>query len=156
VDHVVAGGLVINLIPCGSAAGCSDGALLVQLLVGGPFAGIREVARIIGTTTATRMRPRGLDAAVLSRAVAASAGDPTAGFLRVVAMICALDRGGMEQARVSRRSRGTCGAVAARFGEVGIAAVYGRRDRSVATRPYSVRPAARRGFPPLGTRRMLM
>jgi hypothetical protein len=94
------GGLVINLIPFGSAAGYSDGALLVQLLRGGPMADMREALKVVGVTTASPLRPRDLDAATLDRAVKASAGDPSAGILRMLEMICAVDRGEMSLARV--------------------------------------------------------
>jgi hypothetical protein len=93
------GSVVINLMPFASAAGFSDGALLVQLLRGGPFADLREALKTLGTTTVTPMRPRDLDVAVIARGTKAAAGGSMAGLLRVLEMICAVDRGDLVLAR---------------------------------------------------------
>jgi hypothetical protein len=93
------GSAVINLLPFASAAGFSDGALLVQLLRGGPFADMREALKTLGTTMVTPMRPRDLHAAVVARGAKAAVGGSMAGCLRVLEMICAVDRGDLVQAR---------------------------------------------------------
>jgi len=97
-------GFLINLLPIASAAGYSDGALLVQLLLGGPYADMREAGKIIGVTTATSMRPRDVDTAVMARAVAASTGKPEALHLRTLQLICAVDRDDLDLARTCLES----------------------------------------------------
>lgn len=98
VAAISAGAVLLNLIPFRSAAGFSDGALLAQLLVGGPFADMREALKAIGATSVSPLRPRDVDAAVLSRGVNASAGE-MAGTGRILETICAVDRGDLTCAR---------------------------------------------------------
>ncbi|HXR15150.1 MAG TPA: M50 family metallopeptidase [Terriglobales bacterium] len=91
--------VVINLIPVASAAGFSDGAVLVQLLGGGPFADMREALKTLGMTTVTPVRPRDLDATVMARRMNAAEGGPMADCVRMIGMICAVDRGDLALAR---------------------------------------------------------
>ncbi len=104
VAAISAGSLVLNLIPFRAAAGYSDGALLVQLLGGGPFADVRIAAKMIGTTTVTATRPRDLDPSALSRAATAPAGECAAMVPRMLQLICAVDRGDLALARACLES----------------------------------------------------
>jgi hypothetical protein len=99
VTALSAGAVVLNLIPFRSAGGYSDGAVLVQLLFGGPFADKREAAKMVGTTTVTSTRPRDLDPAAMSRAAAASTGGRETVTFQMLRLICAFDRGDLALAR---------------------------------------------------------
>lgn len=90
---------VLNLIPFRFAAGFSDGAALVQLIRGGPFADLREALKLVGTTTSSPTRPRDLDPRLLAKGVRAGAGTPEEGMLELIQMVCAVDRHDLEQAR---------------------------------------------------------
>jgi len=89
----------VNLIPFGFAAGYSDGALLLQLLLGGPFANLREALKMVGSTTVTPTRPRDLDAKALADGLQAGMGTPEEGTLQLIQLICAVDRGALTEAR---------------------------------------------------------
>jgi hypothetical protein len=90
---------VQNLIPFRAAAGHSDGALLVQLFRGGPFADLREALKMVGSVTVTATRPRDLDPQALSDGLRAGVGTPQEGTLQLIQLICAVDRGELTQAR---------------------------------------------------------
>jgi hypothetical protein len=99
VSALSAGAAVVNLIPFGVAAGFTDGALLVQLLRGGPFGDLREAMKMVGCTMATSIRPRDLDAAGLTHGMRAGIGTPQEGTLHMIQLICAVDRGELTIAR---------------------------------------------------------
>jgi hypothetical protein len=90
---------VQNLIPFRAAAGHSDGALLVQLFRGGPFADLREALKMVGSVTVSATRPRDLDSRALADGLRAGAGTPQEGTLQLIQLICAVDRGELMQAR---------------------------------------------------------
>jgi len=81
-----------NLIPIRVAGVYSDGALLIQLVRGGPFADFRETMTTVGTTTVTATRPRDLDAQVFAYPTGAEMEPCQNATLRVIEMICAIDR----------------------------------------------------------------
>jgi tetratricopeptide (TPR) repeat protein len=99
VAAMSAGATVINLIPFGFAAGFSDGALLVQLRSGGPFADLREALKMIGATTVTTNHLRDLDAAALSHGLRAGIGTPQEATLRSIQLVCAVAREELTVAR---------------------------------------------------------
>jgi len=99
IAAISAGGALLNLIPLGFAAGFSDGALLVQLIRGGPFADLREALKMVGATMVTSIRPRDLDARILADGARASEGRPEEGTLQMIQVICAVDRGEFTLAR---------------------------------------------------------
>ncbi len=90
---------VLNLIPFRFAAGFSDGAALLQLFHGGPFADLREALKMVGITTSTRTGPRDLDPRTLAKGMRAGVGTPEEGVLQLIQMVCAVDRGALPQAR---------------------------------------------------------
>lgn len=63
------------------------------------FADMREALKMVGITTVTRTRPRNLDSAALSHAVTASNGTANAGMVRLLDLICAVDRNDLALAR---------------------------------------------------------
>ena len=99
IAAISAGAAILNLIPFGFAAGYSDGALLLQLLLGGPFADLREALKMVGSTTVTSTRPRDLDAHALADGLRAGVGTPEEGTLQMIQLICAVDRGDLTEAR---------------------------------------------------------
>jgi len=92
IAAISGGATIVNLIPFGFAAGYSDGALLLQLLFGGPFANLREALKMVGSTTVTPTRPRDLDAKALADGLQAGIGTPEEGTLQLIQLICAVDR----------------------------------------------------------------
>jgi hypothetical protein len=99
IAAISAAATVLNLVPFGFTAGYSDGALLLQLLLGGRFADLREALKMVGCTTVTATRPRDLDARALSDGLRAGMGTPQEGMLQLIQLICAVDRGELTQAR---------------------------------------------------------
>jgi hypothetical protein len=99
VAAISAGAAALSLIPFGSAAGYSDGALLIQLVRGGRFADLREALKMVGSTLVTPTRPRDLDARALSNGMRAGIGTPEEGALQMIQLICAVDRGELAVAR---------------------------------------------------------
>ncbi len=99
VAALSAAATVVNLIPFRVAAGVSDGALLVQFFLGGPFADLREALKMVGSTTVTATRPRDLDPQALADGLRAGVGTPQEGTLEMIQLICAVDRGALVEAR---------------------------------------------------------
>lgn len=96
---IAMGDFLLNMIPFAMAAGFSDGALLVQLVRGGPFADLRRLWKLIGLSAVSPARLRDLDPGILSRGAQASVGRPDEGVLKIIEMLCAIDRGDLALAR---------------------------------------------------------
>ena len=71
----------------------------LDLTRGGPFAGLTCAMKMVAATIVTAIRPRDLDAAVMSHGLRAGTGTREEAVLRMVEMVCAIDRGDLDSAR---------------------------------------------------------
>ncbi len=99
VAAMSAGAALANLIPFAALAGFSDGAILIQLLRGGVYGDFREAMKIVGSTMVTSTRPRDLDARHLAHGLRGGLRAQEELILRMVQVICAVDRGEFAAAR---------------------------------------------------------
>lgn len=99
VSAIAMGDFLLNSVPFGMAIGFSDGALLLQLIRGGPFADLRRLWKLVGLSLVSPARLRDLDPALLANGVRASAGRPDEGVLKLIELICAIDRADLVLAR---------------------------------------------------------
>lgn len=94
------GDFFLNLIPILGCTGYSDGAVLAQLMEGGPWADIRLAMAAATMTTSTTARPAELDAALLRKAVAGSDGYPEQPILNLISMMHYIDRDNLPKAKM--------------------------------------------------------
>lgn len=94
------GDFFLNLIPILGCTGYSDGAVLAQLIEGGPWADIRLAMAAATMTTSTTARPAELDSALLRKAVAGSDGYPEQPILNLISMMHYIDRDNLPKARI--------------------------------------------------------
>ena len=98
------GDFFLNLIPILGCTGYSDGAVLAQLIAGGPWADIRLALAAATMTTSTTARPAELDPDLLRKAVAGSGGCPEQPILNLISMMHYIDRDNLPQARILLQS----------------------------------------------------
>ncbi|MBL8217018.1 MAG: M50 family metallopeptidase [Bryobacterales bacterium] len=91
--------LLFNLIPFGAAAGFSDGAALVQLMRGGPYARYREAMAMVAATTVSGLRPGELDPGRLARGLRIPGMGMKGAVAQLIEVMCATDRGDLRLAK---------------------------------------------------------
>jgi hypothetical protein len=82
----------MNLLPLRVAGSYSDGAMMYQLLSGGPWGDFHRSLAVVGSSLVTPMRPRDFDIATLQRAAKGIAQGPQGLLLRLCAYTCFFDQ----------------------------------------------------------------